>query len=163
MNYDRIYHNDVLNGKGFRVVLFLMGCSHKCAGCYNKETWNPRNGQPFTEEVMADLMQKLSEPQIDGLTLTGGDPLFRDNLEGVLSIVERVRSELPEKNIWMWTGYTLEEATEHPVRRSILEQVDCLVDGRYVQENPTRKPFRGSDNQRLIAFKKNSIEIENIA
>ncbi|QPI17920.1 anaerobic nucleotide reductase subunit [Pectobacterium phage POP12] len=162
MNYDRIYNNDMLNGKGLRVVLFLTGCGHKCVGCYNESTWDCSNGKPFTDETKKTLLAMLESPHIDGLTLTGGDPLYKTNLDGVLDIVKTV-SAMPDKNIWMWTGYTMEQAIKNPLRKEILQYVDFLMDGKYDQKKPTRKPFRGSDNQRLFELNKNSIEIKNIS
>ncbi len=163
MNFDRIYNMDVVNGKGIRVVLFVTGCNHKCEGCYNKSTWNPSNGTPYTEETENELIKLLSNPHVDGLTLTGGDPLYRDNYPTILKLLERVSKELPKKNVWLWTGYTLEALQADPERSKLLPYIDVLIDGKYEKDLPTKKPFRGSDNQRMIEFAKNSIEIKNIA
>lgn len=163
MNYDRIYNMDVVNGKGIRVVLFVTGCNHKCEGCYNKSTWNPRNGQPYTEEVEEHLLDLLSNPHVDGLTLTGGDPFYRDNHPVLLKLLERFHTRFPDKNVWLWTGYTLEELQADTERSKLLPYIDFLVDGRYEKDLPTKKPFRGSDNQKLIEFAKNSIEVKNIS
>lgn len=92
MNFDRIYNMDVVNGKGIRVVLFVTGCNHKCEGCYNKSTWNPRNGTPYTEETENELIKLLSNPHVDGLTLTGGDPFYRTNHPTLLKLLQRVRA-----------------------------------------------------------------------
>ena len=163
MNYIRIYNMDVVNGKGIRVVLFVTGCNHKCEGCYNKTTWNPCNGTPYTEETENHLISLLSNPHVDGLTLTGGDPLYRDNYPTILKLLERVSEELPKKNVWLWTGYTLEALQADPERSKLLPYIDVPIDGKYEKDLPTKKPFRGSDNQRMIEFAKNSIEIKNIA
>lgn len=163
MNFDRIYNMDVVNGKGIRVVLFVTGCNHKCEGCYNKSIWNPRNGTPYTEETENELMKLLSNSHVDGLTLTGGDPFYRTNHPTLLKLLQRVRAELPDKNVWVWTGYTLEALQSDTERSKLLPFIDVLIDGKYEKDLPTKKPFRGSDNQRLIEFQKDSIEIKNIA
>ncbi|WWQ13171.1 anaerobic ribonucleoside-triphosphate reductase-activating protein [Morganella phage vB_Mm5] len=162
MNYQKLITMDVLNGTGFRTVLFVSGCNHKCDGCYNKDTWNPRNGEPFTDDVMNTLMSMLSDPSIDGLTLTGGDPLYKDNLVTVLNIVTEVKYRFPDKNIWLWSGFTYDDALQDPIKKEILSFVDVFVDGRYEKNNKTKKPFRGSDNQNLIRLKENSIDIITI-
>lgn len=162
MNYQKLITMDVLNGTGFRTVLFVSGCNHKCDGCYNKDTWNPRNGEPFTDDVMNTLMSMLSDPLIDGLTLTGGDPLYKDNLVTVLNIVTTVKTKFPNKTIWLWSGFTYDDALQDPIKKEILSLVDVFVDGRYEKNNKTKKPFRGSDNQNLIRLKENSIDIITI-
>lgn len=154
LNYAKLVNNDVLNGPGFRSVLFLTGCSHKCLGCYNKSTWNPCNGQPFTEDVLLEIINELNKPFISGVTITGGDPLFKGNLKDVEDIIFRLRRHIQinklDKTIWLWTGYTLNEAIElGPLALNILHYIDVIIDGKYEQNNPTRKPYRGSDNQRL--------------
>ncbi|QFR55856.1 anaerobic nucleotide reductase subunit [Yersinia phage JC221] len=163
MKYDRIYDMDVVNGKGFRVVLFVTGCNHKCVGCYNKSTWNPCNGVDFTQETEKYLFELLNNPLIDGLTLTGGDPFYRDNYHIILNLLKRFSERFPDKNVWLWTGYTLEQLQADPARSVLLPYIDVLIDGKYEQSLPTKKPFRGSDNQRLVEFRKNSIEITNIS
>lgn len=162
MNYQKLITMDVLNGTGFRTVLFVSGCNHKCDGCYNKDTWNPRNGEPFTDDAMNTLMSMLSDPLIDGLTLTGGDPLYKDNLVTVLNIVTTVKTKFPNKTIWLWSGFTYDDALQDPIKKEILSFVDVFVDGRYEKNNKTKKPFRGSDNQNLIRLKENSIDIITI-
>ena len=101
MNYDRIYNMDVVNGKGIRVVLFVTGCNHKCEGCYNKSTWNPCNGTPYTEETENHLISLLSNPHVDGLTLTGGDPLYRDNYPTTLKPAKSPRCEQCPISRWI--------------------------------------------------------------
>lgn len=151
MNYHKIENYDLVNGKGVRVTLFVSGCNHGCRGCYNKSTWNPKSGKPFDERVQNDLLRMLGDPRIRGLSLSGGDPLHERNLSDIRKLIERVRRELPDKDIWMWTGYKFEDLD--PVRREIVNMVDVLIDGKFEENNPTNKPFRGSDNQRLIEVK----------
>ena len=163
MNYHQYYPNDVLNGDGLRCVLFLSGCIHACPGCYNESTWNPLSGELVTEELISTIISDLKDERIirQGLTLTGGDPLHHRNLEAVTELVRRVRVECPDKDIWMWTGYTLEEIYlgvgrnlgEDSIRRDLATSVDVLVDGKFVQElhHPMLK-WRGSENQKVWRF-----------
>lgn len=154
MNYQKYYPTDILNGEGVRAVLFVSGCDHGCPGCYNKTSWNPNGGFPFTKEVEDQIIRDLNDTRIkrDGLTLTGGDPLQLRNLIEVHRLIRRVREECPGKSIWMWTGYTIDEC--HGLRRVIAESVDVLVDGKFVQElyDPSLK-WRGSSNQNIIEIK----------
>lgn len=163
MKFDRIYNLDVVNGKGFRVVLFVTGCNHKCDGCYNKSTWNPCNGEEYTEETELYLLSLLSNPVVDGLTLTGGDPFYRSNYPTLLKLLVRLHETMPDKNVWLWTGYTLEQIQSDPERSKLLPYIDVMIDGKYEKDQPTRKPFRGSDNQKMIEFVKNSIEVKTIS
>lgn len=148
MNYSQYYPTDMLNGEGIRAVLFVSGCSHGCRGCYNKSTWSPRSGSPFTKELEDQIIEDLNDTRIkrDGLTLTGGDPLHENNLLPVLHLIERVREECPDKTIWMWSGYRMDELDE--VRRQIVEKVNTFIDGRF--EESLHSPdleWRGSPNQ----------------
>ena len=145
MYYANIINCDVNNGKGVRVSLFVSGCSHGCDGCFNSIAMNPRYGEPFTEEAMSQILDYLRHPSIRGISLLGGDPLYFRNLTGVNAVVDRIREELPEKDIWLWTGYRLEELNEEQL--TIVKKVDMVIDGRYEKDNKTLKPFRGSDNQ----------------
>ncbi len=148
MNYHKYYSIDVLNGPGTRCTLFVSGCEHKCPGCYNATTWKVDSGKPFTDEEADRIIQDLNHPQIkrQGLTLTGGDPLHPANLEDVLKLVLRVRAECPDKDIWLWTGYTLEGLT--PQQKEIVGFLDVLIDGQFIQElaDPSLL-WRGSSNQ----------------
>ncbi|UJJ22055.1 anaerobic ribonucleoside-triphosphate reductase activating protein [Erwinia phage Virsaitis27] len=145
MNYDRIYPCDFVNGPGCRVVLFVTGCSHKCEGCYNKSTWNPRNGSLFNANTVKELAEYLSKPYIQGITLTGGDPLYRENREDIEALVNWIKARFPNKDIWLWTGYKFEDIKH----LELLQNVDVIIDGKYEQSLPTQKVWRGSDNQRL--------------
>lgn len=163
MNYHNYYPTDVLNGEGVRSVLFVAGCNHGCKGCYNESTWNPNSGNPFTKEVEDQIIADLTDGRIqrDGLTLSGGDPLHERNLSTVLQLVKRVRVECPEKTIWCWTGYTLQELAEDlsPTgleRWEVVRNIDVLVDGKFVQSlhHPSLR-WRGSENQKV--WKKTSL------
>lgn len=147
MNYMDIKTNDFSNGEGCRVTLFVSGCNHGCPGCYNKKTWNPKEGFLLTAEVEDYILASLSSHH--GLSLSGGDPMYPRNREKVLDIVQRAKQTYPDKDIWMWTGYSYDEIKDH----EIMKYIDVLIDGKYQQQNPTTKPWRGSDNQNLIKVK----------
>lgn len=162
LNYHQYYPTDVLNGDGIRCVLFVAGCNHGCDGCYNESTWNPNSGERVTEELIDRIITDLKDERIvrKGLTLSGGDPLHARNLPMINHIITRVRIECPDKDIWMWTGYTLEEINENGadvnegfLRKHVAFRADVLVDGRFVKElhHPGLK-WRGSSNQKVYRF-----------
>lgn len=194
MNYLKIDKEDVCNGEGLRVVLWLSGCSHKCKGCQNPQTWDANSGIPFDESAKEELFKELDKDYISGLTLTGGDPLFDENLDDVLGLVteinkrynttqdtvyvkdknnniltrldHEIRLLFPQKSIWLYTGYTINEL--FPIgldndkrmeviikRQQIIKQCDVLIDGRYIdsQKDITLR-WRGSKNQRVIDIQK---------
>lgn len=162
INYHNVTHDDMNNGDGLRVVLWLSGCSHHCYQCQNPQTWNPNSGIPFGNEAKQEIFNELSKDYISGITLTGGDPLYKDNLNDVLFLLKQIRILYPTKTIWLYTGYTLEQIL-HPLlintipteeeekRIDIVKMVDVLVDGSYIdaQRDITLK-WRGSANQRVI-------------
>lgn len=162
MNYHNVTHDDMNNGDGLRVVLWLSGCSHHCYQCQNPQTWNPNSGIPFDNEAKQEIFNELSKDYISGITLTGGDPIYKDNLIDVLFLLNQVRLSYPIKTIWLYTGYTLEQilqpllintipTEEEEKRIDIVKMVDVLVDGPYIdaQRDITLK-WRGSANQRVI-------------
>lgn len=170
MNYGGIYECDVANGIGNRTVLFVSACGHKCDGCQNKQTWNPNFGSLFTKETLDYILNCLSKPYIDGITLTGGDPLYEGNLETVLDIIQTIKKQFPNKTIWLYTGYTWKEleknfneykytpfspsADEWLTRWEIISLCDILVDGKFEKDKKDLTlPFRGSSNQRVIDVK----------
>ena len=148
MNYASIIKEDFANGEGVRVSLFVSGCTHQCKNCFNKDLWNFGYGKPFTVEVENKILEALNKPYIKGLSLLGGDPLMPQNRQAVLQLIERVRKELPKKDIWLWTGYTVEELSDC---KEILDKIDVLVDGKFIEELADRKlKWRGSSNQRIL-------------
>lgn len=171
MNYIKISKEDICNGDGLRVVLWLSGCSHHCYNCQNSQTWEPDGGIIFDADAKRELFNELEKDYISGLTLTGGDPLHENNLEGVLSLIEEIRVSFPEKTIWLYTGYTWEELFNTSYRKDyicttttdkaaiyrqeIIKNVNVLVDGRYIdsQRDITLK-WCGSSNQRVIGVQK---------
>jgi anaerobic ribonucleoside-triphosphate reductase activating protein len=144
MNFDRYYTCDLVNGEGIRLTLFVTGCAHACPGCYNRSTWDRKAGRPFTDAVRDQILDLCATH--DGLSLSGGDPLHPHNRPDILALCRAFKARYPEKNIWLWTGYTYEEVSDLPV----MDYLDVVVDGRFRQDLPTVKPWRGSDNQRLI-------------
>ena len=161
MNYGQIMIADSANGIGMRVSLFVSGCRNHCKGCFQPETWDFHYGYPFTSEVEQQLMDELSHSYYDGLTILGGEPFEPENQPEVARLIQRVRRELPEKTIWMYTGYTYEKDLLSggyrytDVTDTILDNIDILVDGRFVEEQKNiRLRFRGSENQRIIDMKK---------
>ena len=162
INYHNITHDDMNNGDGLRVVLWLSGCSHHCYNCQNPQTWNPNSGIPFDESAKQEIFNELSKDYISGITLSGGDPLCENNLSEVLSLVEKIRNLFQNKTIWLYTGYLWEnlinvncpldsEWENRILRKSIIELCDVLIDGEYIdkQRDITLK-WRGSSNQRVI-------------
>lgn len=150
MNYQTIVKDDLINGTGVRVSLYVSGCSHGCPGCFNEAAWDYRSGTPFGEEQVNTIREELSKPYVEGLTLLGGDALMPKNISTVLELCKVVKDEFPTKNIWCWTGYTLEEVLQNHAH-DILNYVDVLVDGKFVEElKNLQLPFRGSENQRVL-------------
>lgn len=155
MNYLAYYSVDVVNGPGTRSTLFVSGCSHKCSGCHNARSWNPANGELFSEQMEDQIIDDLASPLIpkQGLSLSGGDPLFPGNLQAIGRLVKRVKSVLPTKDIWCWTGYDYQNLSREQL--VVVRYIDVLVDGKY--EHSKADPslvWRGSSNQRIIPLSK---------
>lgn len=148
MNYSKYANLDVVNGEGTRCTLFVSGCELNCKGCYNRNIMNPKAGHLFTKELEDQIIADLQDTVIPrrGLSLLGGDPLHPANLKGVLQLVKRVREECPDKDIWLWTGYTMMQLNE--AQKEITEYVNVVVDGPYVEHlaDPSLI-WRGSSNQ----------------
>ena len=155
MNIAKIETCSIENGKGFRVVLWCSGCSHRCKGCHNPETWDKSFGKEFTEEDKELLFSLLKEPYIKGITFSGGDPLYQTNLKDVEQLLKEIKEKFPDKDIWLYTGYTWEELNRDVLRKKLLPYIDVIVDGKFIleQRNITIA-FRGSTNQRIIDVQK---------
>lgn len=150
MNYHNITTDDMKNGDGLRVVLWVAGCDHHCHGCHNPITWDPKGGLPVTAEVLTELWGYLNQPHIAGLTLSGGDPLHPDNLSMTRYIVEQNYIS-PNKTVWIYTGYKWEDMIQDQEIACILCFTDVVVDGEYVEAlNDVNYPWAGSTNQRVI-------------
>ena len=154
MHYATIKNCDIANGPGVRVSLFVSGCTHHCKGCFNQEAWDFDYGQPFTEATIAEILDMLRPSFIRGLTLLGGEPFEPENREEVLSLLRRVKAELPEKSVWAFSGYLYDRdilSGRLGDTREYLSYLDVLVDGPFVESKKNLAlRFRGSENQRLI-------------
>ena len=157
MNYGTIKNCDIANGVGVRVSLFVSGCTHHCKECFQPETWDFAYGQPYTQETEDELLRLLAPSYIDGLSLLGGEPMEPQNQRELVKLLRRVKRELPEKNVWCYSGYTLETDLLAPSRArcevtdELLSMIDVLVDGEFVLEKKNISlSFRGSENQRII-------------
>lgn len=164
MNYGQIMTADCANGLGMRVSLFVSGCTNHCPGCFQPETWDFDYGLVYTPEIEQSLMEELAKPYYDGLTILGGEPFELSNQPEVAALIRRVKKELPEKTIWMYTGFLYEKdlvpggCRYTEVTDEILDNIDILVDGKFVQElKDITLNFRGSSNQRIIDMKKTRV------
>jgi anaerobic ribonucleoside-triphosphate reductase activating protein len=159
VNYATIKWRDIANGPGIRVSLFVSGCTHHCKGCFNQETWSFSYGTAYTEDTQKEILAGLSRSYIRGLSLLGGEPFEPENQETVLGLVRAVRKQFPEKTVWCYSGYTLEQdmlsGRLGQTALELLRELDVLVDGEFVEQrkNPDLR-FRGSENQRLIDVQK---------
>ncbi len=145
---------DMNNGVGLRNVLWLSGCSHNCYNCFSPHTHNPSNGVLVTKVFEDQLLKDLAKPYVKGLTISGGDTFHKANYEDVLRLLKRVKAELPEKDVWAYTGYTLQELQKDEKRKKLLPYIDTLCEGRYVEEEKDLTlPWTGSRNQRVIDIK----------
>lgn len=154
MKYLSITHVDQLNGDGNRVVLWVSGCSHHCKNCQNKFSWDPEAGTPFDDKAREEIFKDLSEDWCAGLTFSGGDPLFKMNRRDVISFAKLVKEKFPSKTIWLYTGYTYDEVLADKTMSPILEYIDVLCDGEYIDElKDLDKHWVGSSNQNVIAIK----------
>ena len=179
MYYSAIRDFDVANGPGVRVSLFVSGCSHKCEGCFQPETWNPKYGDLFLDKDLDHILKSLKPDYIDGITILGGDPLMIYNITKVEQIITMIRNKYGRrKTIWLYTGFTLDDIISDinfiyneglmpppmdiNITKSILSNIDYLVDGPFIlDKKDMRLQFRGSSNQRLIDMYK-TMKINNI-
>lgn len=157
MHYGIIKKSDVANGPGVRVSLFVSGCTNGCEGCFQPETWDFHYGSEYTEETRQQILEALKPSHIRGLTILGGEPFELENQPDVAALVKRVRADFPNRDIWCFTGFILEQDLIPGGRRygshtdDILSCLDVLVDGRFEQSRKNLSlAFRGSENQRLI-------------
>jgi len=148
LNFHQYYPIDVVNGPGTRCTLFVSGCVHQCRGCYNQSTWRLDSGQPFTQALEDRIIRDLQDTVIprQGLSLSGGDPLHPQNLVAIGHLLQRVRDECPGKDVWLWSGYRLEELTED--QQAVIAVINVLIDGKFVQDlHDPSLIWRGSSNQ----------------
>lgn len=158
MRYHNITKDDMLNGDGIRVVLWVSGCEHHCPQCQNPVTWDICGGLEFDEAAKNEIFAELEKDYVSGVTLSGGDPLHKNNREDIGKLAEEIAEKYPDKTIWLYTGYEWYEIKDLP----FMKHVDILVDGRYVNElRDVNLPWRGSSNQKVIDVKK-SLELGKI-
>ncbi len=169
MNYAAIKKFDIANGPGVRTSLFVSGCRHFCKNCFNSEAWDFSYGKLYTDEVLAELINATKPPHITGFTVLGGEPFEPENQEGVLKTVKTIKTQMPEKSVWIFTGFLFDEELlkgtvgSLDTVKEILKYTDVVVDGKFVEE--LKSPdllFRGSANQRIIDVKK-SLEDNKVA
>ena len=157
----KTFKETIVDGIGLRYSLYFSGCNHKCKGCHNEYSWNPENGDIVTYEILEKIAEEINtNTMLDGITISGGDPLF--NPEDMIRVL-RFLKEKTGKDIWMYTGYTLEQIRKDEKRNACLEYIDVLVDGPFIKQlyAPDLR-FKGSSNQRIIKkkeFKKKVSEI----
>lgn len=151
MRFAQIRKEDISNGPGIRVSLFVQGCNRHCDGCFNPETWDYDKGQIFNRRIQELFLDLGKEKKITGFSILGGEPLDQD--ERMLELIKRIKERYPDKTIWMWTGHTYEDLTDKQME--IVKLIDVLVDGPFIisQKCPGKR-FRGSMNQRIIDIKK---------
>ncbi|MDO6583294.1 anaerobic ribonucleoside-triphosphate reductase-activating protein [Photobacterium sp. 2_MG-2023] len=151
MNFHQYYNCDVVNGSGTRCTLFVSGCEHQCRGCYNQATWPVSSGRYFDQKMEDAIIADLQDTRIlrRGLSLSGGDPLHPANLGSISQLVKRVRQECPDKDIWLWTGYLMENLTAE--QRRVTSYIDVMIDGPFIQAlHHASLIWRGSSNQRVL-------------
>ena len=154
MRYQEILTDDFNNGPGLRVSLWTVGCPHRCPACHNPHLFNKDGGKEFTEETMQKLLKALREDVSRDFSVLGGEPMAPYNVQGVREICSRVKEVYPETSIWLWSGYTIREIMSHPDRRAVLDCVDVIVDGRFIEKlKKDGLPFRGSTNQHIYDIK----------
>ena len=161
MNYALIRKNDIANGPGVRVSLFVSGCRHHCKGCFNPETWNFSYGKPFTDEIIEEILRALKPDYIAGLSLLGGEPFEPENQAALVKLTSLAREMYPKKKIWCYSGFTFEDrlskgAVGDPETcLALLRNIDVLVDGTFKEElKDASLLFRGSANQNIIDVQK---------
>ncbi|MGI6118540.1 MAG: anaerobic ribonucleoside-triphosphate reductase activating protein [Bilifractor sp.] len=165
MYYAEIKEHDIANGPGIRLAFFVSGCTHHCKGCFNEMTWNFHYGKPYTQETEDYIMDLLSDPSYQGMTLLGGEPMEPVNQKALLPLVRRFRDTYPEKDLWLFTGYLFDEDLlgrmyeKVPETKEILRRVDVIVDGEFRQElKDITLLYKGSSNQRTIDVQKSLAE-----
>lgn len=147
MRWAKIRTEDIANGPGFRVSIYVQGCNNHCPGCFNPETWDFEGGREFTDKVKSKFLELGKSKKIAGFSILGGEPLQQG--EDMLDLVKEIKETYPDKTIWMWTGCVYEELT--PEQLDIVKYVDVLIDGRFDMEHKTpRSRYKGSFNQRVI-------------
>ena len=150
MRYHNITKDDMLNGDGLRVVLWVAGCEHCCEDCQNPVTWDINGGIPFDDNAKREIFEELEKEYISGVTLSGGDPLHPVNRDEIAELADEIRDKFPQKSIWLYTGYEWETIKD----LLIMKNLDVVVDGKYIKDlRDVNLPWRGSSNQNVIDVK----------
>lgn len=132
----------------------MQGCPFRCYNCFNPETWDFNGGKEWDEEVENQFIELAKRPYIKRISILGGEPLADKNLQDVLNLVNKIRLLLPDKTIWLYTGYRFEECLGYKTRKEIISKCDVLVDGKYIDKlRDISLKWRGSSNQRVIDVK----------
>ena len=157
MRYHNITKDDMLNGDGLRVVLWVAGCAHCCKECHNPITWDPNGGMAFDENAKQELFEQLDKSYISGITFSGGDPLHSANHLDVKNLMCEIKEKFPDKTIWLYTGALWEHILYYP----LMKYVDVLVDGEFqIELRDTTLLWKGSSNQRVINVPKSLTQID---
>ena len=147
MRYHNITKDDMLNGDGLRVVLWVSGCDHFCKGCQNPVTWDASDGLIFDEAAKREIFEQLEKPYISGITFSGGDPLYAENRTEVEMLLRELKQHFPQKTIWLYTG----DCWENICQDALMQYIDVLVDGEFQLDKQDQKLlWKGSKNQRVI-------------
>ena len=165
MNYSSIKYNDIANGPGVRISLFVSGCTNQCEGCFNKVTWDFNSGQPFTAETEDEIIKNIADKRYQGITLLGGEPFEIQNQKGLVTFIKRLKDLYPDKNVWAYTGFLYDKDLGPNGKRycevteELLSYIDVLVDGKFDKSKyDISLIFRGSYNQRIIDLKKSTYD-----
>ena len=151
MNYHNITKDDMLNGDGLRVVLWVSGCSHRCLGCHNPQTWSASSGIEFDDSAKQEIFEQLDKNYISGITFSGGDPLLQENRNQVTALAKEIKQRYKDKTVWIYTGFNYEDIKD----LEVLNYTDVLCDGKFVLEKrDVKTPWVGSTNQRVIDVQK---------
>lgn len=165
MRYASIRSMDISNGEGVGVSLFVQGCHFHCKNCFNQDTWDFLDGKEWNREIEDEFMKLVNRPYIKRVSLLGGEPLADENVLDIMRLINRIKTECPDKKIWCYTGYTWEQifpivnpylnlTQAEMTRQNAVKNCDILVDGRFVEEEKDLSlEFRGSKNQRIIDVK----------
>lgn len=156
MNYSGIKYSDMINGEGIRVSLFVSGCTHKCKGCFNRDTWDCNYGNEFTEKEEKEIFDYIEKYNfIKGISLLGGDPTYYKNIEPLLEFLKKFKQKFPQKTIWIWSGFTWEQIIQDRKKFELIEMCDILIDGKFIlEQKDLNLKWRGSSNQRVIDIQK---------
>lgn len=163
MNYMEISHCNMVNGDGLRTILWVSGCSHNCLNCQNPYSHNCNIGLKFDDKAKEELFKDLKEDWCSGVTFSGGDPLYEKNRSEVIELAKEIKEKFPDKNIWLYTGYTWNEIVDSVSMINILKYVDVIVDGPFIEalKDPDLH-WRGSSNQNIICVKRRIDQLSSI-